>query len=60
VASEWEGTLYSIERTDPELGELFATIFMAENGPLDRVPFAVIRQVCEGVNLPPDIFEVQH
>lgn len=60
LASEFEGTLYAIERVTPS-GEIkFAPIYMPGSGPHDRVPIAAIRSVIALLDLDDDTFEVRH
>jgi hypothetical protein len=60
IASDFEGTLYELQRDLPDGTTKYAVFFLAGSGPTDRIPFNVIRSVCTDLELGPEIAEAQH
>jgi hypothetical protein len=54
--SEFEGTLFKVERA----GFMPALFFMSGSADHDRVSLNAVRSVCSQLDIPEDIFGIQH
>jgi hypothetical protein len=53
--------VFAVERRGAAVSEpAFATFHMFDTRDEARVPLDIIRGVCENLDLPPDIFSIQH